>query len=195
MEFIQDLIAFLRSLGAPGLMGLAFIDSAGIPTGGGPDWVLLVMVSESRLLMELLAFVPAAVVGSVAGCLVPYYIGRKGGHLVLKRFDAERRETVRDKIDRYGLWAVAFSVIAPPPYPMKLFILSAGVFGMPFGKFALAAVLGRTVRFSMVGYLAMRYGEKATELLRDHFAWGAVGLAAMIAIGLIAQALRQRTPT
>ena len=55
MEFIQDLIAFLRSLGAPGLMGLAFIDSAGIPTGGGPDWVLLVMVSESRLLMELLA--------------------------------------------------------------------------------------------------------------------------------------------
>ena len=51
MEFIQDLIAFLRSLGAPGLMGLAFIDSAGIPTGGGPDWVLLVMVSESRLLM------------------------------------------------------------------------------------------------------------------------------------------------
>ena len=153
------------------------------------------MVSESRLLMELLAFVPAAVVGSVAGCLVPYYIGRKGGHLVLKRFDAERRETVRDKIDRYGLWAVAFSVIAPPPYPMKLFILSAGVFGMPFGKFALAAVLGRTVRYSMVGYLAMRYGEKATELLRDHFAWVAVGLAAMIAIGLIAQALRQRTPT
>ena len=68
-------------------MGRAFIDSAGIPTGGGPDWVLLVMVSESRLLMELLAFVPAAVVGSVAGCLVPYYIGRKGGHLVLKRFD------------------------------------------------------------------------------------------------------------
>ena len=195
MEFIQDLIAFLRSLGAPGLMGLAFIDSAGIPTGGGPDWVLLVMVSESRLLVELLAFVPAAVVGSVAGCLVPYYIGRKGGHLVLKRFDAERRETVRDKIDRYGLWAVAFSVIAPPPYPMKLFILSAGVFGMPFGKFALAAVLGRTVRYSMVGYLAVRYGEKATELLRDHFAWVAVGLAAMIAIGLIAQALRQRTPT
>ena len=192
---MQDLIAFLRSLGAPGLMGLAFIDSAGIPTGGGPDWMLLVMVSESQLLIELLAFVPAAVVGSATGCLIPYYIGRKGGHLVLKRFDADRRETVRDKIDRYGLWAVTFSVIAPPPYPMKLFILSAGGFGMPFGKFALAAVLGRTVRYSMVGYLAMRYGEKATELLRDHFAWVAVGLAAMIAIGLIAQALRQRTPT
>ena len=195
MEFIGDLITFLRDLGAPGLMGLAFIDSAGIPTGGGPDWMLLVMVSESQLLIELLAFVPAAVLGSAMGCLVPYYIGRKGGHLVLKRFDAERRETVRDKIARYGLWAVAFSTVAPPPYPMKLFILSAGVFGMPFGKFALAAVLGRTVRYSMVGYLAVQYGEKATELLQDHFAWLALGLAAIIAVGLLAQALRQRTST
>ncbi len=34
-------------------MGLAFVDSAGIPTGGGPDWVLLVTVSESQLRMDL----------------------------------------------------------------------------------------------------------------------------------------------
>ena len=66
---------------------------------------------------------------------------------------------------------------------------------MPFGKFALAAVLGRTVRYSMVGYLAVQYGEKATELLQEHFAWLAIGLAAIIAVGLIAQALRQRTST
>ena len=86
MEFIEELIRFLRDLGAPGLMGLAFVDSAGIPTGGGPDWVLLVMVSQSQLLVDLLTYVPAAVFGSAVGCLVPYYIGRRGGHLVLKHF-------------------------------------------------------------------------------------------------------------
>ena len=83
MEFIKELIRFLRGLGAPGLMGLAFIDSAGIPTGGAPDWVLLLMVSQSRLPIDSLAFVPAAVFGSALGCLVPYYLGRKGGALVL----------------------------------------------------------------------------------------------------------------
>ncbi len=116
-------------------MGLAFVDSAGIPTAGGPDWVLLVMVSESQLRMDLLLFVPAAVLGSSLGCLVPYHLGRRGGHLLLDRFEVGRQASVRDKIDRYGPCAVACSVVAPPPFPMKLFIPSAGVFGMPLRSF------------------------------------------------------------
>lgn len=173
-------------------MGLAFVDSAGIPTGGGPDWVLLVMVSESQLRMDLLLFVPAAVLGSSLGCLVPYHLGRRGGPLLLDRFEVGRQASVRDKIDRYGLWAIAFSVVAPPPYPMKLFILSAGVFGMPLSKFVLAVVMGRTLRYSMVGYLAMRYGEQATELLRANFATLAIILVLLLALGLLVQALSKR---
>ena len=173
-------------------MGLAFVDSAGIPTGGGPDWVLLVTVSESQLRMDLMLFVLAAVLGSSLGCILPYYLGRRCGHLLLERFEVERQASVRDKIDRYGLWAVAFSVVAPPPYPMKLFILSAGVFGMPFSKFVLAVVIGRTLRYSMVGYLAACYGERATELLRTNFATLAAGLAALAVIALLVQTVRNR---
>ena len=192
MEFLEELIQFLRDLGAPGLMGLAFVDSAGIPTGGGPDWVLLVMVSESQLRMDLLLFVPAAVLGSSLGCLIPYHLGRRGGHLLLDRFEVGRQASVRDKIDRYGLWAVAFSVVAPPPYPMKLFILSAGVFGMPLSKFVLAVVIGRRLRYSMVGSLAACYGERATELLRTNFATLAAVLAALAVIALLVQTVRNR---
>ena len=173
-------------------MGLAFVDSAGIPTGGGPDWVLLVMVSESQLRMDLLLFVPVAVLGSSLGCLVPYYLGRRCGHLLLERFEVERQASVRDKIDRYGLWAVAFSVVAPPPYPMKLFILSAGVFGMPLSKLVLAVVMGRTLRYFMVCYLAACYGERATELLRTNFATLAAVLAALGIIALLVQTVRNR---
>ena len=195
MEFIKELIRFLRGLGAPGLMGLAFIDSAGIPTGGAPDWVLLLMVNQSRLLIDSLAFVPAAVFGSVLGCLVPYYLGRKGGALVLDRIGAERREIVRDKINRYGLWAVALSVVAPPPYPMKLFILSAGVFGMPLGKFLLVALMGRTVRYGLVAYLAVRYGEQATELVQGNFASFAVLLVVLALLILVVQRRYKRSGT
>ena len=173
-------------------MGLAFVDSAGIPTGGGPDWVLLVTVSESQLRMDLMLFVLAAVLGSSLGCIVPYYLGCRCGHLLLERFEVERQASVRDKIDRYGLWAVAFSVVAPPPYPMKLFILSAGVFGMPLSKFVLAVVVGRTLRYSMVGYLAACYGERATELLRTNFATLAAVLAALAVIALLVQTVRNR---
>ena len=110
----------------------------------------------------------------------------------MERFEVERQASVRDKIDRYGLWAVVFSVVAPPPYPMKLFILSAGVFGMPLSKFVLAVVVGRTLRYSMVGYLAACYGERATELFRTNFATLAAVLAALAVIAVLVQTVRDR---
>jgi membrane protein YqaA with SNARE-associated domain len=166
---IDRLIAFLQTLGLPGLLGLAFVDSAGLPTGGGPDWMLLALAASQPMMADLLAFVPAAVSGSALGCLVPYYLGRKGGQPFLARFGERRHAEVRDKINRYGLWTIVFSVVAPPPYPMKLFMLSAGVFGMPLRKFIPAVLLGRTARYLAVGYLAVRYGEQATILLRAHY--------------------------
>ena len=113
----------------------------------------------------------------------------------MDRIEAERREIVRDKINRYGLWAVALSVVAPPPYPMKLFILSAGVFGMPRGKFLLAVLMGRTVRYGLVGYLAVRYGERATELVQGNFASFAVLLVVLALLILAVQRLYKRSGT
>ncbi|MGY8826126.1 MAG: YqaA family protein [Candidatus Latescibacterota bacterium] len=192
MEYVDQLIRLLRELGVLGLLGLAFIDSAGIPTGGGPDWVIVVLLSQEQTLVDFLMTVPLAVLGSTVGCLGPYYLGRRGGDVVLRRFDEKSIERVRDKIDRYGFWAMTFSVIAPPPYPMKLFIVSAGVFGMPVIKFAGAVFLGRSLRYSVVGYLAVCYGEQASQLMRDHFLVIASALAAIVACAIAVQSLRRR---
>ncbi len=192
MEYVEQLIRLLRELGVLGLLGLAFIDSAGIPTGGGPDWVIVLLLSEHRTLADFFMTVPLAVLGSTIGCLAPYYLGRRGGEIVLKRFDERRSELVRDKIDRYGFWAMAFSVLAPPPYPMKLFIVSAGVFGMPIGKFAAAVFLGRSLRYTVVGFLAVYYGEQASELLRDHFLVIASVVAALVTCVIVVQSLWRR---
>jgi len=194
LEYVDQLIGLLRELGVLGLLGLAFIDSAGIPTGGGPDWVIVVLLSEEQTLVDFLMTVPLAVLGSTIGCLAPYYLGRRGGDVVLRRFDEKSSELVRDKIDRYGFWAVTFSVVAPPPYPMKIFIVSAGVFGMPVIKFAGAVFLGRSLRYSFVGYLAVCYGEQASQLMRDHFLVIASVVAAIVACAIAVQSLRRRTP-
>ncbi len=192
MQYIEHIISILRQLGAPGLLGLAFIDSAGIPTGGGPDWVIVVLLSARQMLADFLLIVPLAVLGSTIGCLVPYYLGRRGGEMVLRRFDASRRDAVRAKIARYGFWAMVFSVLAPPPYPMKVFIVSAGVFRMPLGTFVCAVLLGRCVRYSIVGYLAVRYGEQAGDLMREHVFIIAGVAAALIVCVLLVQNGRRR---
>lgn len=180
MDTIEHIISLLRQFGALGLFGLALVDSAGVPTGGAPDWMLVLLLSDQSTLPDLIAIVPLAVLGSSTGCMVPYYLGRRGGELVLCRFDADRCRAMRVRIDRYGFWSMVFSVMVPPPYPMKLFMISAGVFRMPVKIFFGAVMLGRSIRYSVVGYVALRYGQQAIEVLGQHLSLVVSGFVGLI---------------
>jgi undecaprenyl-diphosphatase len=181
-------------MGAPGLFLLAFLDSAFAATGGGPDVMILVLATRGRETAGLLLFALAAVLGSTLGCLVLYAVGLRGGRTVLSRFSLEKQELIKEKLERYGLWAIAFSVMAPPPYPMKLFVLSAGVFGMSLKGFVSGVLLGRAVRYLIVGCLAVQYGDQAAALLRTHFPAAAGILAALVVFFLVVRGWRRRRP-
>lgn len=192
MHSIEHIISLLREFGASGLFGLAFIDSAGIPTGGAPDWMLILLLSEHRTLPDLIATVPLAVLGSAMGGMVPYYLGRRGGEVVLSRFDADRCRAMRAQIDRYGFWFMVFSVMVPPPYPMKLVMVSAGVFRMPIKTFFGAVLLGRCLRYSFVGYVALLYGEQGLEVLGQHLPLVIGGVVGLVACLFVLKRIRRR---
>jgi membrane protein YqaA with SNARE-associated domain len=177
---IDRLYEFLVALGWPGLLGLAFLDSAAVPTGGGPDLAVLLLTSRGGADIPLL--VAAAVVGSTLGCLVMYLMGHKGGEKLLECFNEGRRRRVREKINQYGFWAIFLAVIGPPPYPTKLFILSSGVFHMRMGTMLLAVFLGRILRYSLTAAVGYYYGEKATDFFRDHYPAIFLGLVAVLVI-------------
>jgi membrane protein YqaA with SNARE-associated domain len=193
LEYLDRLIELLRAMGAPGLFGLSFIDSAGMVTGGAPDLLILVLGADGRGLAGLATVVPAAVVGSTLGSLVLYWIGLAGGKRVLARFGPERQTWVQEQIGRYGAWATVVAVVAPPPYPMKPFVLAAGVFRMPLKSFVGAVLLGRVLRYGGVGYLAIRYGEGAGDLLRAHAPAAVCLLVGVICLGLAASWRRRRS--
>jgi membrane protein DedA with SNARE-associated domain len=48
--------------------------------------------------------------------------------------------------------------ILPPPLPFKVFVLSAGVFRLKTMEFFIGVLIGRTLRYSMWGVLAVLYG-------------------------------------
>ena len=116
---------------------------------------------------SILALVIVCTLGSAAGCVVLYFAGRKGGQVILGKFDEQRRVQVREQIERYGFWAVLGSVMGPPPVPTKLFVLSAGVFGMRISKLLAGVIIGRTIRYSVSAYLAVTLGDRAVVLLRS----------------------------
>ena len=90
--------------------------------------------------------------------------------------------------------------ILPPPTPFKIFVLCAGVLKMSPRKFILSVALGRSIRYFLEGYLAVKYGEQTLNHLRDNylsFAWIilALGIMALLTFLLYRKyhSLRQKT--
>jgi membrane protein YqaA with SNARE-associated domain len=185
---------YLVSFGPLGLLAIAFLDSVMIPMPGGVDAVLL-LLSASRPSWVLI-YVAAATIGSTVGCVVLYYISQRAGHRALARFSESKQKRVKNLIDRYDVLSVLVASLLPPPFPFKLFVVSAGVFRLNLVRFTVAVAAGRTFRYLLEGYLAARYGDHAKEILGRYYPAIGVGLALLIIIVFVGKNLlgRGRAP-
>jgi len=182
---------FLTTFGALGLFTIAFLDSVMVPLPGGVDAVLL-LLSASRP-SWMLIYAAAATIGSTLGCLALYRISMRAGHRALARFSEARQKRVKDLIDRYDVLSVLVASLLPPPFPFKLFVVSAGVFRLQVLRFTIAIAAGRAFRFLLEGYLAARYGDRAKELLAQYYPVIGIGLAVLIVITFIGKNLLHRS--
>ena len=177
---LKSLKASLIGLGAVGVLGIGLLDSALIPIPGGTDAAVMALSHLNHAMMPL--YVIAAVIGSTLGCLVPYWIGRKTGEAALRKFSGEKRARVNELLDRYDTWAMLVGAVLPPGFPFKPLLLTAGVFKMNVLKFLGGIAIGRTIRFSLLGWMVVRYGEHATEILKQHYPKIGLGIAAAIVV-------------
>ena len=166
-SFVRRVQALALSLGAPGLFLVAFLDSSFLSLPEIADLLVIWMVVRRKTF--LLVYVGAATLGSVAGCLVLYYLARKGGEaFVRKRFSGAAVEKTLASFRRHGVMAVLIPSVLPPPAPFKIFILLAGVVGISATRLAIAIALGRGIRYLALGILAVNYGDRAMAYMRDN---------------------------
>lgn len=186
-DALSSLSHYLVSLGPFGLLAIAFLDSVLIPMPGGVDAVLL-LLSASRP-SWMLIYVAAATIGSTAGCVVLYRLSQRAGKRALSRFSESKQKRVKDLLDRYDVMSVLVASLLPPPFPLKLFVVSSGVFRLNLLRFTLAIAAGRTFRYLLEGYLAARYGEHAKELLARYYPVIGIGLAVLIVLAFVGKSL------
>ena len=180
----------LLALGIPGLFLIAFLDSAGVPLPGGVDVVVLLLAWQQPSLFVWIAL--AASTGSTLGCLVLYRIGRTGGERAVRRLDPAKREWVTRKVRENDVVAMLVAVLAPPPFPAKVFMLVAGIVGMSWTRFAGAIFVGRMIRFTGEAYLAVRLGDRAVETLQEHYPAIGATLALTVVLYLAVKWIRTR---
>lgn len=168
--------------GGLGLFVIAALDSSFLSFPQVND--LLVIYLSIRHPERMPYYAGMSTLGSLAGCLMLYAVARKGGEMFLRRrFNEARVDRVMALSQRFGLLAVVVPALLPPPTPFKLFVLIAGAAAVAPWRFALAILVGRGARYFGQGYLAVRYGERAIDMVQQHGARVALALAGAVAVG------------
>ncbi len=149
------ILGLLKPLGIWGVLGFAAVDAAflGMPL----DAIVAGYAYADPKRFLLYAAMGAA--GSALGSIVIYLIGYKGGEVFLvKRIGEARFARIRANFEKHEFLAIMLPSMLPPPTPFKLFVLSAGVAEMSFGRFLAAIFFGRLLRFSLVSLIVILYG-------------------------------------
>jgi hypothetical protein len=68
--------------------------------------------------------------------------------------------------------------------PFKIFVLSSGVFGVPFRRFAATLIVARGLRYAFWGVMGATYGSEALALLKRFDAWFAANAVVILGIFL-----------
>jgi membrane protein YqaA with SNARE-associated domain len=193
MGRILDRIQVLAlALGAPGLFLVALLDSSVLSLPEIADLLVIWMVVQHKERLVLYAL--SATAGSLGGCLMLYYIGRKGGDaLVRKRFRSDTVDRTLASFQRFGIMTVLIPSILPPPAPFKIFVLLAGVARIRVGQFAAAIAIGRGARYFAEGLLALWYGDRAMAFMREHATTVSLWLVGLLVVGFAGYILWSKT--
>jgi membrane protein YqaA with SNARE-associated domain len=168
---MHRLVAWVQAsavaLGGPGLFIIAFLDSSFLSFPEVVDLLIIWLVTAHKERMLYYALLPT--LGSMAGCFALYLVGRKGGEAFLRRrFSESHVDGALGVFRKYGLLAVAVPSLLPPPVPFKPFVLAAGVAGVRPFDFLVAVGIGRGLRYFGEALLAVWYGERAAQFVRDN---------------------------
>ena len=130
---------------------------------------------------------------SMIGGFIGYYIGKKGGKPIVKKFvSAEKLERVKVFYNKYDMWAILIAAFSPVPY--KVFAISAGLFDLNIKRFMIASLIGRGGRFFLIAALIYIFGPPIKSILSSYFEIFTVAILVLLVGGIIVgNALFKRT--
>jgi membrane protein YqaA with SNARE-associated domain len=190
----QKVVAFAGGLGAPGLFLISFLDSSVLTFPVINDLLLIELSIQRPARMPLYAFLAA--LGSVLGCVLLYFIARKGGEALFHKRAGEHAHAIRHWVEQNGFVGMLIAALLPPPTPFKFFVFAAGVFEVPLFSYTLAITIARLTRYFFIGYLAIRFGEEAKTYVKQHWLQVTVFAIAIILISYVLSRLllKRRAP-
>lgn len=163
-----------RPGGTYALFLLAFAESSFFPIP--PDVLLIALCvgAPTKAFRFALVCTVGSVLGGVAGYAIGYWGYEAVGQPIVQAYHGEPvMEKIKLWYDEYGFWGNLAAAVTPIPY--KVFTIASGVFKFDFLQFLVASVVGRGLRFFVVGGLIYHFGPKMKDLIEKYFDLFAIG--------------------
>jgi membrane protein YqaA with SNARE-associated domain len=166
------------------LAAISFAESSFFPIP--PDVLLIPQMLADRRRVWWLATV--ATVSSVAGGFLGYAIGYwlfdTAGTFIVEHFwNMAAFEQAKDTFNTYGFWLIVAKGATPIPY--KIVTILCGVMHYNLGKFAIASILARGMRFYLEAVLLYLFGERAKGFIEKRLGLVLLGILVLVVAGFI----------
>lgn len=158
----------LIAWGPLGVFAAALIESAGVPSPGGTDALLLLVTIAKPSSMWLC--VALGTLGSMIGCVFFHHvISRSAKNLLERRTATPRGRRVRAWFNRYGLASMFVCALVPlPVMPLKLMTLCACALGVTRARYLAVMLAARIPRYILIAYLGATLGQESSTWLKTH---------------------------
>jgi len=182
-SFVHTLFLFFAHLGPFGLLILGVLDSSFLFLPFGNDLLLVALTARHHA--ELPLYIAMAACGSTLGCyLLDLSVRGRGGAGLKLVLPAKRLEYVEMKIKDRAPAALLLAAVAPPPFPFTLVIAAVSSLNYPRPKMLGVLAAGRTVRFTILGLLAIWQGRHILRITQTPaFEWSMAAFIALCAAG------------
>ena len=179
---LKNLATALIAYGPAGVFLLTILDSLGIPMPAALDALVVAVAWKTP---DRAYFTAAlAVAGSLIGNIGLFLAARGGGRRWVKAVNEPGNASrFRDWFARYGLITVFIPAMFPIPLPLKVFVISAGVFHTRVSFFVLTVLTARVIRYFGEAYIGVQLGADAQRFLKDN-AFTFIGAALAVALAL-----------
>lgn len=139
---------YFVELGYLGLFMACFLTATLVPLS--PEVVLAILIAKG---FNIQLCIIIACMGNWLGGVTTYYIGRIGDWKKIEKYFRIKKEKVysfKEKIDRWGSVAAFFTWL---PLGGDILALALGVFKVDAFKVSLWMLIGKSIRFFVVGVL------------------------------------------
>lgn len=137
-------------------------------------------------------YVASAVCGSSLGVFFLDLVARRAGEAGIKKLAGEKRfDSLRERFQKYGAWALVVACLSPPPFPFTMVVAVTSALEYPRKKLIPTVAISRAVRFTALSMLAIVYGRSILHIMNTPaFKWTMIVFVFLCLIGSVLSVMK-----